>query len=143
LFVTFWNKEKLRGCVGAVTSTDDVCDMIQHVTRSSLIDPRFRDDPIEATELPRLTIEVSLISEPVRTKDPAGLICGVHGVIVRRGDRSGCFLPKVAVERCWSAEQFLSNCCTMKAGLPPGAWRQPETEVLLFTADSFREPENA
>ncbi len=67
------------------------------------------------------------------------MVPGEHGIIVRRGDRSGCFLPKVAGERGWSAEETLSNCCTMKAGLAADAWREPGTEVCLFTADAFDE----
>ena len=138
-FVTFWDGRKLRGCVGSLAGTDDICELVSRVTRSSLADPRFRDEPIGEEELPSLTIEVSLVSEPFPAFVPADLICGLHGVIVRRGERSGCFLPKVATERNWSAEELLSNCCTMKAGLPADAWRDPVTEVLLFTADSFRD----
>jgi AMMECR1 domain-containing protein len=33
----------------------------------------------------------------------------------------------------------LSRCCDEKAGLSPDAWRDPETEVLLFSAEIFRE----
>jgi uncharacterized protein (TIGR00296 family) len=66
-------------------------------------------------------------------------VIGTHGIVVRRGSLSGCFLPKVAVEQRWTVEEFLSNCCKMKAGLPPNAWRDQSTGVFVFTADVFSE----
>ena len=64
---------------------------------------------------------------------------GRHGIIVQRGANRGLFLPQVATEHCFDKETFLNRCCTEKAGLPPGAWREPDTEVLLFTAKVLRE----
>jgi hypothetical protein len=140
LFVTFWAGRRLRGCVGTVSPSEDLFDCIQKVSRASLADPRFCDDPITLEELDRLTIELSVLSEPFPLSDIGELIPGRHGVIVRLGERSGCFLPKVAVDKGWSAEEFLSNCCSMKAGLPPGAWRDPATQVRVFTVQRFCEP---
>jgi AMMECR1 domain-containing protein len=68
---------------------------------------------------------------------PDEIVLGTHGVIVRRGAQRGLFLPKVAVDHGLSAQAFLERCCTEKAGLPAGAWRQPEAEVLLFTTEVF------
>lgn len=138
-FVTLWRGSTLRGCIGSFVPTHDLAATIQELTRSSLKDARFTSDPIIAAELPELTIEVSILSDPKPTDDPASLVPGQHGIIIRRGGRSGCFLPKVALERGWSAEEFLSNCCTMKAGLDSDAWRGPDTEVLVFEAQVFSE----
>ncbi|MEK7732300.1 MAG: AmmeMemoRadiSam system protein A [Planctomycetota bacterium] len=143
VFVTFWSGRTLRGCVGTFASTTDLAATIAEVTRSSLADARFESDPITAAELPDLEMEISILTDPQPTRDPLSLIPGTHGIIVRRGGRSGCFLPRTASERGWSVVQFLSNCCTMKAGLDAEAWGDPQTQVLLFTADSFRESEFA
>jgi len=62
---------------------------------------------------------------------------GTDGIYIKRGHASGCFLPQVATETGWSKEEFLSYCCSHKAGLAPDAWKGPETEVYLFTADVF------
>jgi AmmeMemoRadiSam system protein A len=142
-FVTFWSGRELRGCVGTFACTTDLAATIADVTCSSLADPRFEGDPITADELPYLEIEVSILTDPQPTPDPMSLTPGTHGIIVRRGERSGCFLPRVACEKGWSAAQFLSNCCTTKAGLGADAWRDPKTQVLLFTADSLRESDFA
>lgn len=142
-FVTLWNGKRLRGCIGTFQASEDIAGTIEEVTRSSVKDVRFTVDPVTAAELAAIDIEISILSDPVVTDDPLSLVPGQHGIIVRRGDRSGCFLPKVASDRNWSAEEFLSQCCTMKAGLPTDAWRDPETEVLLFESQAFSEAELA
>jgi hypothetical protein len=135
LFVTYCSGPTLRGCVGTFVPTTDLWQAIQDVAIAAMGDPRFADRPITATDLPTLRIELSLLSELMPATEPHLVLKpGVHGIVVRRGDQSGCFLPKVAEQRAWTAEEFLSNCCTMKAGLPHDAWRQPGTDVLLFTA---------
>jgi AmmeMemoRadiSam system protein A len=125
--------------MGTFAPTEDLVTTLEEVTQSSLTDPRFASNPITAQELPELDIEVSVLTAPEPTDDPAGLVPGRHGILIRRGTRSGCFLPKVASERGWSAEEFLSHCCTMKAGLPADAWRDPKTHVQLFEAEAFSE----
>ncbi len=142
VFATFLSGQILRGCIGTFASTSDLSRTVPEVVRSALADPRFVGNPITAAELPGLNIEISLLSELAPVSDPAReLVPGVHGIVVRRGDRSGCFLPNVASQRGWSAQEFLSNCCTMKANLPADAWRLPDTNVLLFTAEGFCESE--
>jgi AMMECR1 domain-containing protein len=56
--------------------------------------------------------------------------------MVRRGYRSGLLLPQVAVEQGWSREELLEWTCR-KAGLPPDAWKDPRTEIFVFSADVF------
>ena len=139
VFVTIWRGHSLRGCVGTFAPTSDLAATVGHITRSSLDDPRFTGNPITAAELPSLTIEISVLSDLVPTDQPDALVPGAHGIKIQRGERSGCFLPKVAAERGWTAEEFLSACCTMKANLPADAWRDPRTQVYLFTAEVFSE----
>jgi hypothetical protein len=134
-FVSFYSGKRLRGCVGTFGLTEDLAATLAEVTAASLRDPRFESNPIALPELAQLTIELSILTEPRRTENPLELIPGRHGLLIRRGLQSGCFLPQVAIERGWSAEQFLSQCCTMKAGLPADAWRDPETRVHVFTAE--------
>lgn len=136
-FVTFWNNQSLRGCVGSFCSTLDIAQTIAEVTRNTLNDSRFSANPVSAQELDELQIEISILSDTVRINDPLSLVPGEHGIMIRKGTRSGCFLPHIATQKNWSAAAFLSNCCTMKAGLPANAWKEPDAEVLVFTADVF------
>ncbi|UCE58511.1 MAG: AmmeMemoRadiSam system protein A [Phycisphaerales bacterium] len=138
-FVTFWAGKRLRGCIGSFARTDDITSTVKEVAISSLADRRFESNPITAEELPTLDIEISVLSDLEPTSNPEVLIPGVHGIMIRRGARTGCFLPKVALEYGWTTEEFLSNCCATKAGLSADAWRQKDTEVFLFTADVFSE----
>ncbi|MCK4660473.1 MAG: AmmeMemoRadiSam system protein A [Phycisphaerae bacterium] len=138
-FVTLRNRGQLRGCMGAFAPKETLADTIESVARSAAKDPRFTGHPITAAEMGEIHIEISILTEPYPTEHPEALEIGKHGIWIQRGFASGCFLPQVAGERNWSAEEFLSNCCSMKAGLASDAWKDPETKVLLFTADIISE----
>lgn len=137
VFVTFRAGKRLRGCVGRFCRTSDLTQTLREVTKAALGDARFASNPISLEELPALTIEISVLSDLERVEDPLTMQVGTHGILIRHGEKSGCFLPKVAVEQKWSAEQFLDHCCTMKAGMQAGAWRGHEVEVFLFTTHSI------
>ena len=104
-------------------------------------DPRF--PPVRPDELPHLSVQVSILTHPVPMRSLDELEIGRHGVIVRRGRNRGLFLPQVATQFRLSPEQFLSLCCSEKAGLPPDAWRDPQTEVLLFETRCVSDPPKA
>ena len=140
-FVTLKRAGRLRGCMGTFKPLGTLAQTIEQVTRMSCSDdPRFADQRIGPDELDDIHIEVSVLDEPRRTDDPAGLVVGKHGIWIRRGAASGCLLPQVAVERGWSAEEFLTQCCVLKAGLPADAWKDPQTETCLFAAEIVSEP---
>jgi AmmeMemoRadiSam system protein A len=137
-FVTLKNQGRLRGCIGQFTSDSPLIELIVDMARASATgDPRFFADRITADELEALDIEISVLSPLKRTDDPLSLQLGVDGIYIKRGCTSGCFLPQVATETGWSKEDFLSYCCAHKAGLPADAWKDPKTEVYLFTAEVF------
>ncbi|MEE9370530.1 MAG: AmmeMemoRadiSam system protein A [Sedimentisphaerales bacterium] len=137
-FVTLKNQGRLRGCIGQFTSEGPLIELIVDMAKASATgDPRFLADPITPDELEQLDIEISVLSPLQRTDDPLSLQLGVDGIYIKRGCTSGCFLPQVATETGWSKEEFLSYCCAHKAGLPADAWKDPKTEVYLFTAEVF------
>ena len=137
-FVTLKNHGRLRGCIGQFTSESPLIELVGQMAKASATgDPRFFANPITAEELDQLDIEISVLSPLERTNEPLSLRLGVDGIYIKRGHTSGCFLPQVATETGWGKEEFLSYCCAHKAGLAADAWREPETEVYLFTADVF------
>ncbi|OHB61212.1 MAG: hypothetical protein A2167_05240 [Planctomycetes bacterium RBG_13_46_10] len=137
-FVTLKNKGRLRGCIGQFISEGPLIELVSQMARASATgDPRFFSDTIRPNELKNLDVEISVLSPLRLTNDPLSLQLGVDGIYIKRGRASGCFLPQVATETGWSKEEFLSYCCAHKAGLPADAWRDPDTEVYLFTADVF------
>jgi AmmeMemoRadiSam system protein A len=137
-FVTLKNKGRLRGCIGRFISEIPLIELVVEMAKSSATgDPRFFADPITAGELEQLDVEISVLSPLLRTDQPLSLRLGVDGIYIKKGRASGCFLPQVATEAGWSKEEFLSYCCAHKAGLAADAWKDPETEVYLFTAEVF------
>ena len=74
-----------------------------------------------------------------RIDNPENIRLGIDGVLVRKGLRSGVFLPQVAIETGWNKQEFLSNLCLQKAGLSIDAWKDKDTEVYTFTAEIFSE----
>ncbi|MBN1488570.1 MAG: AmmeMemoRadiSam system protein A [Phycisphaerae bacterium] len=141
-FVTLRTGGQLRGCIGTFSPDGPLPEMIQKIAVEAAHDPRFLAMPLRTADLPHLDIEISLLSPMCHTDDPLSLELGVHGIHVRRGHQMGCFLPQVATERPqWSKEEFLRRCCADKAHLPPDAWREPGTDVSLFTAEIFNERE--
>ncbi len=139
-FVTLKNGPQLRGCIGQFISEIPLVELVCEMAKASATsDPRFFDDPITADELDQLDVEISVLSPLKKTKDPLSLRLGVDGIYIKRGWVAGCFLPQVARETGWSKEEFLSYCCAHKAGLSADAWKDPKTEVYLFTAEVFGE----
>ena len=137
-FVTLKNLDQLRGCIGNFTGDKPLVNMVVEMAKASATaDPRFFDDPVTAEELPELDIEISVLSPLKKTTDPLSLRLGVDGIYIRRGPCAGCFLPQVAQETGWTKEDFLSYCCSHKAGLAADAWKDAKTEVYLFTAEVF------
>ena len=140
-FVTLKNGEELRGCIGQFTSDLPLIELVsQMAVASATGDPRFFGNRITPDELQQLDIEISVLSVLKKTDNPLSLRLGVDGIYIKRGSASGCFLPQVADETGWNKEEFLSYCCFHKAGLPPDAWKDPRTDVFLFTAEVFGAP---
>ncbi len=137
-FVTLTNHGDLRGCIGTFQPDRTLGGMIIEMGAAAARDPRFAMQPITAAELPDLTVAVSVLSPLTPTDEPEKLTLGKHGIYIRRGHRTGCFLPEVATELGWNTEQFLGNCCAHKAGLPPDAWGKDDTTVYLFTSEQFQ-----
>ena len=59
---------KLRGCVGRLDATEPLVASLSSAAVSPLADPRFRQNPITAGELPHLSLELSVSRRCVRLK---------------------------------------------------------------------------
>lgn len=136
-FVTIRIGRRLRGCIGRVESDWPLWETVARMARASAFeDPRF--PPLRADELERATLEISVMSPPRVVADPAEVVPGVHGVMLERGVCRGLFLPQVAREQGWTRERLLDEL-SLKAGLPPGAWREPGALLSVFTAQVIEE----
>lgn len=138
-FVTLHLRAKLRGCVGQLEPRKSLAYTVARCAISAAReDDRF--NPVQADEVPLLTIEISVLSPP-NPIAPNEIKIGMHGLIVESGPFRGLLLPQVATERNWTPEKFLSETC-LKAGLPGDAWKSPETRILGFSAEVFSESES-
>ncbi|TYB31508.1 MAG: AmmeMemoRadiSam system protein B [Candidatus Mcinerneyibacterium aminivorans] len=141
LFITLRTKNgELRGCLGRIYPTMKLYEGIQKMTVASATrDPRF--SPVSEEELDNIIIEVSILSKPKKVNNIEEIELGKHGVIIKKNNRSGVFLPQVAGETGWSKIKFLEHLCRDKAGLNKDAWKSSETEIYIFTAEVFNEKE--
>jgi AmmeMemoRadiSam system protein A len=138
-FVTLEDQGALRGCIGRVAGDRPLGEVVRDVAVSAACDdPRF--PAVLPDELPELRIEISVLGEPtpVEPVEPGRLVIGRDGLLVRRESALGVLLPQVATAHGWGPDAFLAAACR-KAGLGPGAWREPDTQVLTFHADVFGE----
>jgi AmmeMemoRadiSam system protein A len=141
VFVTIKSDGRLRGCIGRFGSELPVYQLVgQMAAAAATQDPRFAQHRLRPDELCNCHLEISLLSPMERIADPLGFEIGVHGVYVRQGTRTGCFLPQVGPESDWTREQMLSQCCARKAGIAANAWQTGEAEVFRFTAEVIEEP---
>lgn len=139
-FVTIHKQGQLRGCIGNIIGQQPLYVTVRDMALAAAAkDPRF--NPVSEDELVDIDIEVSVLSKPYQVQDPQEIEMGVHGVIVRQGWNQGVYLPQVATETGWDRETLLSSLCAHKAGLTPDAWKDPETEIKIFTATVFSEKE--
>jgi AmmeMemoRadiSam system protein A len=99
----------------------------------------YRFNPVAPEEVAALDIEISILSEVVPCPDAKSIVLGKHGVIVRKGGRSGVFLPQVATETGWSLEEFLGHLAADKAGIGRDGWKDPDAKLFTFTVQIIKE----
>ena len=141
-FVTLKIDGHLRGCIGNLTSSDSLVSGVRRNTiNAAFHDPRF--SPLSASELDRVTIEISILSNPrpLSYQDAADLLKklrpNIDGVIIRKQFASATFLPQVW-EQLPEPQDFLKHLC-MKAGLPADAWQHSRLEVSTYQVQYFEE----
>ncbi|MDP2831279.1 MAG: AmmeMemoRadiSam system protein B [Candidatus Omnitrophota bacterium] len=137
-FVTLKQHDDLRGCIGNIIGSQPLYLTVRDMAIEAAVDdPRFQ--ALSLSELKDVQIEISVLSPLEKVLSAEKIELGKHGVLVRRGNQSGVFLPQVAAETGWSKEEFLNNLCSQKAGLPANAWKDKDTQLYIFSAEVFSE----
>jgi len=135
-FVTLHKNGQLRGCIGNMIGRGPLYGTVAEMAiEAATGDPRF--PIVSPTEIDKIDIEISVLSKMKCVKDISEIKIPGHGVLVRRGFYSGVYLPQVADETGWGKEEFLTSLCRDKAGLSDDAWKNPDTELYIFTAEVF------
>jgi len=135
-FVSLHKNGKLRGCIGRLSCNIPLYRLLPEMTLAAAMhDPRFA--PVQKEELDDIDIEISVLSPLKRIDDIDEIELGKHGIYIEEGFHSGVFLPQVATETGWNAEQFLGHCARDKAGLDWDGWKK--ADLYIFTATVFSE----
>lgn len=135
----------LRGCLGTMVAKEPLEEAVARLAADTVRrDPRFYDNPVRLEELPELHIDISVLHPPRKLANPLDFELGADGIELQGVGTyeygRGVYLPQVATEFGFTKEQFLDSCCSHKAGLPHGAWRDPsKCTVYAFRAEVFGE----
>ncbi len=134
-FVTLKKHGELRGCIGRIVGDLPLDQTISEMALAAAFhDPRFPS--VAEEELKELQVEISVLTPLKRIRGMEEIMVGTHGIYMKRGGKSGLLLPQVATEQGWDCRTFVENTCR-KAGLPRDAWKDPDTEIYVFSADVF------
>jgi len=137
-FVTLHGRGgRLRGCIGCIEGRLPLYKTVREMALAAAFnDPRF--PPVSRQELDNLEIEISVLTPLREVEDISEIEVGKHGIYITRGFYSGLLLPQVATQYGWDRLEFLEETC-LKAGLPPTAWKDKNTNIYIFSADVFAE----
>jgi hypothetical protein len=139
VFVTLKKFGSLRGCIGRFDATEPLYKVVQEMAiASSTQDSRFL--PVASDEIPDLEIEISVLTPLRRIGSIDEIELGNHGIYMRKGNRTGTFLPQVAAETGWTKEEFLGHCAQDKAGIGWNGWK--DAELFVYEAIVFGEGSN-
>jgi len=137
-FVTLTKNGQLRGCIGQIVPTDEPLWQVVREMAVAACSEDGRFNPVGESELSGLEYEISVLSAPETIGDWRKIELGKHGVIIRKGGRSGVFLPQVATETGWTLTEFLSELCSQKAGISSNCYKDKDTEIQIFSAQVFK-----
>ena len=135
-FVTLRLEGRLRGCIGTLEPHEPLYqNVLRNARNAAFSDPRF--EPLSNPELPKINIEISVLTPARPIASPDEFIPGRHGIILNKGISKAVFLPQVATEQGWDRETTLTHLA-LKAGLGPNEWRRG-AELEVFEAIVFGE----
>ena len=133
-FVSLHKQGRLRGCIGHFGEDVSLYEMVAEMARAAAFeDPRFM--PVTRDELDDLDIEISVLTPMRRIQSLDEFQLHKHGIYIRKGYRSGTFLPQVADEVNWTKEEFVGHCSQDKAGLGWDGWK--DAELYVYEAIVF------
>jgi len=110
------------------------CKIPELAKAAAFEDNRFM--PLAEEEMPFLSVEITILGDPVPVKNLGEIVIGRDGLIVEKGYHRGLLLPQVAEEYNWDVETFLQHTC-LKAGLPPDEWRKGGVTIYKFEGVVF------
>lgn len=115
-FVTLYLDKKLKGCIGEFEPHKPLYEVIIDMAiAASRYDKRF--EPLRSEELENSSLEISVLTPRKAIESLEEIELGRDGIYIEYGQKSGTYLPHVAMQMQWSKEEFVQSCCLEKAGL--------------------------
>jgi AmmeMemoRadiSam system protein B/AmmeMemoRadiSam system protein A len=135
-FVSLYKNHELIGCIGRFVANEPLWNIVQQmVVASATMDSRF--SRVTLNELKDIKIEISVLTPLKKIESIEEIELGKHGIYIVKGNRTGTFLPQVAIETGWSSEAFLGHCARDKAGIGWDGWK--DAEIFTYEAIVFSE----
>ena len=133
-FVSLHKQGRLRGCIGHFGEDVPLHEIVAEMARAAALeDPRFM--PVNKDELDDIDVEISVLTPMRRIKSLDEFQLHKHGIYIKKGYRSGTFLPQVADEVNWTKEEFVGHCAQDKAGIRWDGWK--DAELYVYEAIVF------
>ncbi len=137
-FVTLKKQGNLRGCIGHFEADKPLYEMVQQMAVAAATQD-YRFSRLSISEIKDLEIEISVLSPMKKISSVKEIQLGRDGIYIRKGGRSGTFLPQVATDTGWSLEDFLGNCARDKSGIGWEGWKDKDAELFTYQALVFGE----
>jgi AmmeMemoRadiSam system protein B/AmmeMemoRadiSam system protein A len=137
-FVTLKKEGELRGCIGHFEADKPLYKIVQQMAVAAATQD-YRFDAVSLSEMKQIDIEISVLSPMQKITNVNNIRLGVDGIYIKKGSRSGTFLPQVATETHWNLEEFLGHCARDKAGIGWDGWKEKDAEIYVYQAFVFGE----
>ncbi len=139
-FVTLKKQGQLRGCIGHFDADKPLFKIVQHMAVAAATrDSRF--SAVTAKEMNLIDIEISVLTPLQKIQNVNQIRLGTDGIYIKKGFRSGTFLPQVATDTGWNLGEFLGHCARDKAGIGWDGWKGEDAEIFVYQAIVFGENE--
>lgn len=133
-FVTLYKNGNLRGCIGTFEPEEPLYKVVINMAiASAKFDNRFQ--AVSADELKEIEIELSVLTPRKKINSLDEIVLGKHGIYIKKGMKTGTFLPHVATKMRWSVEEFVGNCAQEKADI--GYYGYKDAEIYTYEAIVF------
>lgn len=137
-FVTLRNNGQLRGCIGNFSTSIPLYKVVMSMAIAAATED-YRFSKVSLNEMDEITIEISVLTPMRKINSAEEFIPGKHGIYIKKGGRSGTFLPQVGVETGWSRDELLGHCARDKAFIGWDGWKDSDAELFVYEAIVFEE----
>lgn len=139
-FVTLKESGSLRGCIGCFNPDEPLYKVVQSMAIAAATED-YRFSKVQTEEVSKLEIEISVLTPLKKINSIKEIELGKHGIYIKKGGRSGTFLPQVATGTGWNLEEFLGHCAQDKAFIGWDGWKDADIntyEAIIFEEKEFR-----